>query len=396
MIELKEALQIVLEAARPLASERVDVGDALNRILAEDVAADTDMPPFDKATVDGYACRREDLANALTVLETIPAGTVPVKAIGPNQCAKIMTGAVVPQGADCVVMIEQTQPAGLDSIRFTGEQTRDNICRRAEDVRRGQIVLQKRSRIGPQEIAILSSVGHVRPLVAKRPTVAVIASGDELVPSAERPGPSQIRNSNSPQLIAQLRSMGVIARDFGIVKDTEAAIDGILKAALAEHDVVIMSGGVSAGDFDFVPAVLRRNDVRLLFEKIAVKPGKPTVFGQSERAYCFGLPGNPVATFVVFELLVKPFLYRLMGHDYSPATVQMSLDEPITRPDTERQGWIPVKLTSATTVRPMEYHGSGHILALCQADGLISMAIGVGRIERAAPVSVRLLPRAGL
>ena len=396
MIELKEALQIVLDAARPLESERVDMSDALDRILAEDVAAEADMPPFDKAAVDGYACRREDLAGGLTVVETIPAGAVPVKTIGPTQCAKIMTGAVVPQGADCVVMIEQTQALGPDGIRFAGGQTRDNICRRAEDIRCGQIVLRKGSRIGPQQIAVFASFGQVRPLVARRPRVAVIATGDELVAPAERPGPSQIRNSNSPQLAAQLRSMGVIARDCGIVKDTEADIDNALKAALAEDDVVIVSGGVSAGDFDFVPEVLRRNNVRLLFERIAVKPGKPTVFGQSERAYCFGLPGNPVSTFVMFELLVRPFLYRLMGHDYSPAIVQMSLDEPITRRDGERQGWIPVKLTGRTTVRAVEYHGSGHVLALCGADGLICMEIGVGQIEKAAPVSVRLLPGSGL
>jgi len=136
--------------------------------------------------------------------------------------------------------------------------------------------------------------------------------------------------------------------------------------------------------------------VQLRFEKIAVKPGKPTVFGQSEGAYCFGLPGNPVSTFVVFELLVKPFLYRLMGHEYSPVSVMMNLEEPATRKDTERQAWIPVKLTGETTVRPVEYHGSGHTLALCEADGLISMEIGVGQIEKAAPVSVRLLPRSGL
>ncbi len=396
MIELKEALQTVLDAARPLGTERVDLGNSLDRILAEDVAADADMPPFDKATMDGYACRREDLANALAVVETIPAGAVPVKRIGPNQCAKIMTGAVVPPGADCVVMIEQTQTLGLGSIRLTGGQTRDNISRRAADVRRGQVVLQKGSRIGPQEIAMLASFGHVRPLVAHRPKVAVIASGDELVAPAKKPGPSQIRNSNSLQLAAQLESMGVVARDYGIVKDTEADIDTALRTALAEDDVVIVSGGVSAGDFDFVPAILQRNNVRLLFEKIAVKPGKPTVFGRSERAYCFGLPGNPVATFVMFELLVRPFLYRLMGHDYLPATVQMSLDEAITREDTERQGFVPVRLMGATTVRPVEYHGSGHVLALCQADGLISMGIGVERIEKAAFVNVRLLPRSGL
>jgi molybdopterin molybdotransferase len=395
MIELKEALQIVLDAARPLGNERVDMEDALNRILAEDIPADADMPPFDRATVDGYACRRADLGGRLTVIETIPAGTMPAEAVGPNQCAKIMTGAAVPQGADCVVMVEQTEAVSEGVIRFTGGQTGDNISRRATFVHAGQVILQKGSRLGPAQIAILAAVGHVQPLVAKRPKVAVIASGDELVAPAVAPGPSQIRNSNGPQLLSQLRLMGVTARDYGVVRDVESQIDSTLKAAMAENDVIIISGGVSMGDFDFVPAVLRRNNVQLRFEKVAVKPGKPTVFGQSQRGYCFGLPGNPVSTFVVFELMVKPFLYRLMGHDYSPVCVAMSLDEPVTRKDTDRQAWVPVRLTGPTDVRPVRYHGSGHILALCEADGLICMEISVARIEKGTPVNVRLLPRSG-
>jgi len=396
MIKLKQALQIVLDAARPLGTERVDMSDALGRVLAENVAADADMPPFDRATVDGYACRRADLGDGLAVIETIPAGAAPAKTVGPNQCAKIMTGAAVPFGADCVVMIEQTETAGEDTIRFMGGQTGDNISRRATFIRAGQVVMQKGSRLGPAHIAILASVGHVRPLVARRPRVAVIASGDELVPPATAAEPFLIRNSNGPQLLSQLQSMSVPARDYGIVKDVESEIDRILKEALAGHDVVLISGGVSMGDLDFVPAVLRRNKVRLLFEKVAIKPGKPTVFGLTERAYCFGLPGNPVSTFAVFELMVKPFLYRLMGHDYSPLCVQMSLEEAVVRKDTDRQAWIPVKLTSQTSVRPVQYHGSGHVLALCEADGLTSMDIGVRQIEKAAPVSVRLLPGSGL
>ena len=396
MIELKEALQIVLDAARPLASQRVDMKDALNRILAEDLVADADMPPFDRSTVDGYACRREDLGGALAVIETIPAGAAPTRAIGLSQCAKIMTGAAVPRGADCVIMIEQTEAAGDNTVRFTGEQAGDNISPKAAFIHAGRAILQKGSRLGPAQIAVLASVGHVRPLVAKQPKVAVIASGDELVMPTVTPRPFQIRNSNGPQLLSQLQSMGVKALDYGIVRDVESEIDSTLRVAIARNDIVLVSGGVSVGDFDFVPAVLRRNNVRLLFEKIAIKPGKPTVFGRWERAYCFGLPGNPVSTFVVFELLVKPLLYRLMGHDYSPVCVQMSLDEPIARKDTERQAWVPVRLVSETSVTPVRYHGSGHILSLCEADGLMCMEIGIGQIEKAAPVNVRLLARSGL
>lgn len=396
MITLEEALEIVLDSARPLASERVNLDEALGRILAEDVVADMDMPPFDKAAMDGYACRRADLANRLAVIGTIPAGTASAVVIGPGQCAKIMTGAPVPQGADCVVMIEQTETVEDGLVRFTSAQTPDHICRKGEDIRAGRVVLSRGTRIGPPHIAVLASVGHTRSLVAGKPRVGVIASGDELVPPAARPGLSQIRNSNSAQLVAQLTALGAAARDYGIVRDVEADIDATLKAAFAENDVVIVSGGVSAGDFDFVPAVLRRNGVLLRFEKIAVKPGKPTVFGVSQRGYCFGLPGNPVSTFVVFELLVKPFLYRLMGHDYTPVEVQMSLAETIARRNKDRQSWMPVEFTSRTTVGPVNYHGSAHILAFCAADGLIRMEIGVDRLEQGAAVDVRLVEKAGL
>jgi molybdopterin molybdotransferase len=217
MIELKEALQIALDSAKPLGAERVGLSDVLGRILVEDVTADMDMPPFDKATVDGYACRRADLGHPLIVIETIPAGAVPAKAVGPNQCAKIMTGAAMPQGADCVIMIEQTQAVGEGVIRFTGSQTPDNIFRKATDIRAGQVVLQKGGWISPQQVAVLASVGCVQPLVAQRPKVGVLASGDELVPPATRPGPSQIRNSNGSQLVAQLATLGLKARDYGIV-----------------------------------------------------------------------------------------------------------------------------------------------------------------------------------
>jgi len=391
MIALEEALQIVLSSARPLDNERVDLRESLGRILAEDVASDMDMPPFDKSLVDGYACRRADLAGELKVIETIQAGTPPAKSIGPGQCAKIMTGAAVPAGADCVLMIEHTEDVGARTIRHTDRRTRDNIACKASDVKMGQVVLVRGSLIAPQHIAALASVGCTRPLVAKKPRVALIAGGDELVDPAAKPGPSQIRNSNSFQLAAQLEAVGVAARNYGTVKDVPTEIDRVLKAAMAENDVVVISGGVSVGDFDFVPSILRQNNVELLFEKIAVKPGKPTVFGVSEKVFCFGLPGNPVATFVTFELLVKPFLYKLMGHDYSPVCVQMCLSEAVTREKAERQGWIPAEITGRTSVRPVEHNGSADVLALCRADGLISIDIGITSMEKGMSASVRLL-----
>ncbi len=425
MMELRDALELIQGIVPESETERIELSEALGRILKEDIVSDVDMPPFDKATVDGYACRRADLGNPLTVVETIPAGRMPEKAIGPNQCAKIMTGAAVPQGADCVVMIEQTERVGPTEvpdraesvrplrsevmltlfhqaptsaprveetvIRFTGESTPNHISHRAMDIKAGQVVLQAATRIGPAHVAVLASVGCAQLGVARLPKVGVIATGSEIVPPAAKPGPAQIRNSNSSQLLAQLAAMGIRGRDYGVVRDIARDIDAVLKRAFTENDTVIISGGVSVGEFDLVADVLRANDAKLLLRKLAIKPGKPVVVGLINGRCCFGLPGNPVSTFVVFELLVKPFLYRFMGHAYSPVQVEMRLDARITRKDADRQSWIPVKITSEQTVKPVEYHGSAHSLALCEADGLISMEIGVMSIEPGTAVRVRLL-----
>lgn len=391
MLPFEKALKIVLGSVRQLGSERVDITHAVNRILAEDVTSDTDMPPFNKSAMDGYACRREDLANELTIIETIQAGTSPRMAIESNQCAKIMTGAAVPQGADCVIMVEFTENPTANTVRFAGKQTANNICLKGEDVKAGEVVLQKGSRIRPQHIAVLASVGCTQPVVSKRPRVAVLATGDELVQPASKPGPSQIRNSNSFQLMAQIESMGAVARNYGIAKDTNKAIDKIFKEAVDQSDVVIVSGGVSVGDYDLVPGIFKQNNIDLLFEKIAMKPGKPTVFGVSEKVYCFGVPGNPVSTFVLFELLVKPFLCKLMGHDYAPPAIGIPLGESIRRKKTKRQSWIPVAITDTGTLKPVEYHGSAHINALCIADGVVSIDVGVGEIEKGTIVPVRLI-----
>ena len=386
-----KALKIVLDSAHKLGSERVDIAKSTNRILAEDVVSDVDMPPRDISVFDGYACRRQDLANELKIIETIRAGMPPKKKVGPNQCAKIMTGATVPRGANCVFMVELAGNSTVGTIRFIGEKTDDNIRPQGRDIKAGQVVLRSGARIRPQDIAVLAMVGHTEVLVAKRPTVGIIATGDELVEPPSKPSPWRLRNSNSPQLAAQLENVGAVVADYGIAKDTAGDIDGTFKKASAENDVVLLSGGVSVGDFDLVPGILRKNNIELLFDKIALKPGKPTVFGVSKNLYCFGLPGNPVSAFVVFELLVKPFLFKLMGHDYAPPNVKMPLDETISRKNTERQRWMPINITDAGTLKKVEYHDSGHIYALCGADGLVCMDVGVAEIPKGTAVQVRLI-----
>ncbi len=399
MKSFAEAFDIVMNSARQLATERVAIDRALNRVLAEDVASDIDMPPFNKSLMDGFACRRADLTNELTVIETIPAGAMPKKKIGKNQCAKIMTGAVVPKGADCVIMIEDTEAVAHNRIRCHGLPARENTAKMAvplgnivakgEDVKKGDVILRAGVLIKAQHIAALASCGCARPLVTIAPRVGIIATGDELVEPDQKLAPCQIRNSNGPQLVAQAVSAGAAPKNYGITADTQAGIETALKKAMAENDVVVISGGVSVGDYDLVKEILQKNNVKLLFERVAVQPGRPTVFGVAEKVFCFGLPGNPVSGFVMFELLVKPFLYRMMGHDFKPAFSRGQLEKTITRKVTERDSWLPVVFRENGKITALEYHGSAHINALCEADGLLCVPAGVTEIKEGATVAVR-------
>lgn len=389
VLNFDDAFEIVISSARRLGTERVGIDRALNRILAEDVISDIDMPPFNKSAMDGFACRRADLTNELSIIETIPAGYAPSKSIGPNQCAKIMTGAVVPEGADCVIMVEYTENVAENRIRFTGSTTDNNICLRAEDTKKGDVILRAGQIIKAEHIAVLATVGCIKPSVALQPRVGIIATGDELVEPSQQPTASQIRNSNAFQLAAQVIGTSAIATNYGIAADTKEAIDGMVKKGIRQNDVVILSGGVSVGDCDLVREVLKENNVRLLFEKIAVKPGRPTVFGISDDAFCFGLPGNPASTFIMFELLVKPFLYKMTGHDFKPVVSHMQLESTITRKKTERDSWLPVIFKENGKIASIEYHGSAHINALCEADGLVCMPAGVAEIKEGTAVAVR-------
>lgn len=391
MLAFEKAFEIVLKSAYLLGTERVEIARVINRVLAEDVKSDIDIPPFNKSAMDGFACRRQDLANELTIVETIPAGVPPEKAIGPNQCAKIMTGATVPQGADCVIMVEFTENPTENTVRFTGKETAGNICIKAEDVKAGQTVLRKGTLIRPQHLATLAAVGCANPCVAVRPKVGIIATGSELVEPSQRPSVSQIRDSNSFQLAAQAESVGAVVKNYGITRDTRQAIDGAIKTAVAENDVVLISGGVSVGEFDFVPDILKQNGIELLFEKIAIKPGKPTVFGVAENVFCFGMPGHPVSGFVMFELLVKPFLHKLMGYDFGPLEIKVPLGTSISRKKLGRPSWIPVVITDEGPAQPVEYHGSAHFNALCAADGLLCIPVGTANLKEGTMVSVRYI-----
>ena len=390
MISLDTALRTVMRHARPLGVETVPLGKAHGRVLARPVASDTDLPPADMSAMDGYACRRADLPGPLRVVESVAAGQVARRRVGPGRCVRIMTGAPLPRGADTVVMLEDTRERnGMVYV----ERIRDNpnVRRRAEDVRRGQVVLRPGTLLTPPCVAVLAAVGRYRVPVFRRPRVAVIATGDELVEPRRRPGPGQIRNSNGPQLCAQVTDCGAVPTYIGIARDTPEALLRALRRAAAASDVVVLSGGVSAGDHDHVRPALRRAGVRMHFESIAIKPGRPTVFGTRGKRAFFGLPGNPVSTFVLFESLVRPYLCALMGLRHSARRYRGVLAEEVRRRKTDRTELRPVAVGADGSVAGVAYHGSAHIHAYTVADGFITVRPGVERIARGVPVEVTLL-----
>lgn len=389
MISFEEALKLVLENAYTIGMETIEFENSLNRVLAEDVVSDVNMPPFNKAAMDGYACRSEDLHNELEIIEMIPAGHWPQKTVGENQCSKIMTGAPLPEGADTVIMIEYIKEIGDNKVIFTKENTKSNVCLLGDDVKTGDIVLKKGTLIKAKHIPVLSSVGETKVKVFKQPRVAVVSTGNELVEPHIKPQLSQIRNSNGYQLVAQVKELGLPAAYYGIAKDTFENTKILFQKAVAEADVVIMSGAVSVGDYDFVPDVLKQSGFDIHFHGVSVKPGKRTIFGTYENKWFIGVPGNPVSAFVQFETLIKPLLCKIMGSNTFPLILQMPLENDFKRKNAERKAYEPVTVTSNGTARMMEYHGSAHINSLSYADGLMEVDLGIKEIQKGTLVYVR-------
>ncbi len=391
MTTLEQAIDIIRRDLAPLGTERVELRESFNRVLREDVVSDMDMPPFDKSAVDGYACRKEDIKRALTVIETIPAGIPAQKKIGRNQCAKIMTGAVMPDGADCVLLREEVEEERNQIIRFKRETTAVNICFKGEDVVVGQQLVASGSRILPSQVAALALAGYAHPFVSKKPQIGVIATGDEIVEPSEKPEPSKIRNSNSYQLLAHCGQFGSRTTYYGIVGDSNDALLAAIQKAKEENDVLLLTGGVSAGDLDLVPGLLEQLGYDILFRGVGIQPGRPTVFGKSGQKFVFGIPGSPVASFIVFEVLVKELLAGLMGLASFARTSRCSLACDVKRQKTNQIGWRPVTISPDRKAHPVEYHGTAHISSYALADGIISFPIGVAQLTAGSTVDVRLI-----
>lgn len=390
MITIKEASEIIKKTVKPSGCSKTDFSLSYGRILAEDIISDMDMPPFNKSAVDGYACRHDDISNPLKVVELIPAGIYPKKTVVPGTCSKIMTGAKVPDGADCVVMVEYTSEEN-GVMKFIGKETGPNIAIQGEDARKGQVLVKKGTLIEPRHIALMASAGCTSPLVYDLPSIMIYATGSELVEPGVKPGPGQIRNSNGYQTLSQCLKAGFDADFGGIIPDDKQMTFRIIKEATEKNDVVILSGGVSKGDLDFIPEVMKELGFEILFNSLAVQPGKPTTLAVKGNKYILGLPGNPVSSLFQFNLIGKKLLYGLCGHNYEWTSYHLKMSGTYKRHRAERTGFVPVKLNATCEIELIRYNGSANIQALSDASGFLQIDAGVYEIMKGEYASYRPL-----
>ena len=385
MISIEEARALILAEARPLPSESRALSDVLGAVLAQTIHAPHDVPPFDNSAMDGFAVLAADTRGAtadspveLAVGETIPAGHSAEAALRSGQAYKIMTGAPMPPGADAVVQVEDTEPGVADAagerVRVVRAATSGlNVRRAGEDVAAGMRVLSPGAVLQVGEIGALASLGYPHVDVHRRPRVAILSTGSELVEVDQPLGPGQIRNSNSYTLEAQCRALGIVAERLGIAPDDYESTRRMVERGL-QYDVLISSGGVSVGEFDFVKDVQDALGVERRLWKVAMKPGKPLAFGVHGDTLVFGVPGNPVASMVSFELFIRPALLRLMGHErvlrpLHKAVLQEDLPNRHGRVHVVRvRAWREGETWHVSSTGPQ---GSAMIRSMIAADGLI-------------------------
>ena len=393
LISIAEAFSLILEktARAPVAHVPLigagGAGGALGHYLAADIRADRDLPPFNRSMVDGFAVFSADTRAApdvLELIEEVPAGKSAACALSPGQTIKIMTGAPIPPGADAVLMQEHTEMPRAGFIKFLSSALPgQNVARKASDAKIGDVLIASGTRIGAAEIGVLAAVGCVNVPVRKLPSTVVLGTGDEIVEPHLEPGPAQIRNSNSYQLIAQCATHGIQARYLGLAPDQRAETVSLIAQGL-ESELFISTGGVSVGDHDHVGAAFKDLKVNIFFDKVAIKPGKPTTFGVKLRndegqTLVFGLPGNPVAAWVCFHLFVMTAVrVRCGAREPLPRWLSLPLLDGSGK-SCDRTTFRPCKLVQhegQTKVAPVAWHGSGHLSALVETDGLFVQPAG--------------------
>ncbi|AZO47006.1 MAG: molybdopterin molybdenumtransferase MoeA [Mesorhizobium sp.] len=378
LVPVAEALERLLDGAAPRASESVALIDAAGRVLAEPVVALRTQPPFNASAMDGYATRATDVASVparLSVIGMAPAGRGFEGSVGPSQAVRIFTGAPVPQGADTIVIQENVRDLGGGTVEVTQPTAQGrNIRRVGLDFAQGDVLLERGRLLDPAALSLAASANHPCLSVVKRPLVAIIATGDELLPPGSELGPDQIISSNAYGVAAAAQSVGARALDLGIAADRKEAIAALVRQAVEQQaDVIVTLGGASVGDHDLIHDVLTGEGMTLDFWKIAMRPGKPLMFGRMGRTRCIGLPGNPVASLVCSQLFLKPLLARLGGRDFRQDLREARLGTAMQANDL-RQDYVRAVVreeAGSMVATPFGIQDSSMLRMLADANGLV-------------------------
>ena len=394
MIPLDEALRTVDETLAEVQpqGERLPVREAVGRVLLADQTSRLDLPPFDKSAMDGYAILADDERAEYRLLETVSAGQMPTAQLVAGAAVKVMTGAAVPRGAGRVIMVEHTEQQG-DVVKVFKHGGGANICWQAEDIRCGQAVLRAGSTLTPLAIANSIACGITEVTMARRPRLAIISTGHEIVDDPALLTPGKIMNCNGPLLAALAAQHGLVVVSEESVPDDREAIAQAVRAAVDRADVVVLSGGVSMGDFDFVIEALADVGLKLHFSRVAVKPGKPMTYASAPGKAAFGLPGNPVSVYLTFHLFVLRAAALMTGAPPGLPEFTLPLATDFQRRKAERVEYVPCRLADGTVVEPVEYHGSAHLAALTRADGFFIVPVGVSELRAGDQVSFTPLTR---
>jgi molybdopterin molybdotransferase len=397
MIAVEEAQERVLGEVEPLGTEQIAFTEAHGRVLRENVKARVDVPQGDNTAMDGYAVRADDIANApitLRVIENLPAGTVATKRVASGTAIRIMTGALMPDGADTVAHVEITD-AGSENVHVLEPLRRGtNVRKRGEDMHAGDIVLADGTPLHAAEIGVLAGVQKPVVRVGRRPTVAILSTGDEIIDVGDLMAPGKVLNSNSYSLAALVREAGAIPRMIGIVPDTKEATIAAIGSAV-ESDFIISSGGVSVGAYDFVKDALDALGAETKFWQVAMKPGKPVVLSRVGGRLYFGLPGNPVSCMVSFLLFIAPAIRKAMGQTCNllPPIVQTRINASL-KSRGDRRNYLRVRVIARDgqlISQPMSSQGSGVSTSMVQANGLVIVETGITEIESGSIVPTVLV-----
>jgi molybdopterin molybdotransferase len=407
MLSVTEARERILSHFQTTAEENIPLIECANRVLATDMIAAHDLPPFDNSSMDGFAIRAVDSITAaatrltLSVVADIPAGSAPVVTLAQGQVARIMTGAPLPKGADAVIPVEDTDFHSRDAgttapqtVSFTRIVTAgENVRPRGMDLHAGEVVLQKGRGLKSQDLGLLAMLGVGYVQVHKKPRIALLSSGDELLEVDEPLTAGKIHDANSYALAALIKNSGAEVIRLGVAKDTRESVEGLLQKAIHEQvDLIVASAGVSVGAFDFVKEVIESNGM-LDFWRVNMRPGKPLAFGKYRGIPFIGLPGNPVSAFVGFEVFVRPTLERLGGRlDGDKLTVKVRCGEEIESDGRESYLRAKIRVEDGIRIATLTGHqGSGNLLSLVQADALLIIPAGVKCVPVGQEVEALLL-----